>query len=93
MAASSAATAAALAAQFGAAHPLGPQLPVDPAVLQAWMARADDRFDEHAAGITGVGVRLVQTIEHAKVAMQLIVDNVAGELTGFQRTVHNDTAR
>ena len=58
--------AAAVAAAFPLPQQQPPPQPVDAAALQVWCSRVDNRLDDQATAITGVGLELQATIGHAK---------------------------
>ena len=82
--------AASSAAASGAAAGATRAEPVDAIAPQVWCSRIEGRLDDQATAVTGVGLQLAATTEHAKGAMNAIVEGVRSELMGFKRQVHHD---
>ena len=66
-------------AHFAAAGPI-----LEAAALRAWKVEVEGRLDAADTAITGVTMNLGATIEHAKVALNGIVQGVRVELLGSQ---------
>jgi hypothetical protein len=72
----------------GGAHFVAAGSLAEAAALRAWKVEVDGRLDEQATAITGVGLTLTATIDHAKIAMSNIVQGVRVELMGSQAQDH-----